>query len=304
MHFDITDLRLLAAIAETNNLTRGAERCHLSPAAASVRIKNIEESIGAKLLLRSSQGVTLTAPGQACVHHARIVIAQLEHLGNDIREYGRGIKGHLRLCASVTAIAEYLPAVLGRFLSTHSDVSIDLRERPSPEVVRAVSEGKADLGIIAGPVRTEALAVRPWRTDRLVLVVPRGHVLSGATSVSFAQTLNHDYVCLPEGTGLYAFVMQQVRELGQTINMRVQIGNFEACCRMIAEHIGIGIIPLSAALRLSQQNVVEIVPLSDEWALRKLSLCARSFSLLPGFARDLVELLEAEASLSEESSSR
>jgi DNA-binding transcriptional LysR family regulator len=291
MHFDLTDLRLLAAIAETNNLTRGAERCHLSPAAASVRIKNIEESIGAKLLLRSSQGVTLTAPGQAFVHHARLVMSQLEHLRHDISEYGRGIRGHLRLAASVTAVAEYLPAVLGRFLSSHPDVSIDLRERPSPDVVRAVSEGRADLGIVAGPVRTELLEVRPYRSDRLTLVVPHGHALAGADAVYFAQTLAYDYVCLPEGTGLYAFVMQQVRELNADINMRVQIGNFESCCRMIAEHIGIGIIPLSAATRLSQQSPVCIVPLADDWALRHLTLCARNFELLPGFARDLVDML-------------
>ncbi|EJN07626.1 LysR substrate-binding domain-containing protein [Herbaspirillum sp. YR522] len=291
MHFDITDLRLLAAIAETNNLTRGAQRCHLSPAAASVRIKNIEQSIGAKLLLRSSQGVTLTAPGQAYVHHARLVMAQLEHLRHDISEYGRGIKGHLRLAASVTAIAEYLPAVMGRFLSSHPDVSIDLRERPSPDVVRAVSEGRADLGIIAGPVRTESLEVRPYRSDRLALVVPHGHALADSQAVHFAQTLAYDYVCLPEGTGLYAFVMQQVRELNAEINMRVQIGNFDACCRMIAENVGIGILPLSAATRLSQQAAVRIVPLADDWALRELSLCARSFDLLPGFARDLVAVL-------------
>lgn len=294
MHFDITDLRLFVAVAETNNVTRGAERCHLSPASVSVRIKNIEEDLGAKLFIRNSHGVTLTAPGQAFVHHARIVLAQLDHLRNDVQEYNRGIKGHLRVVASITAIAEFLPAALGRFLGNHPDVSIDLKERPSPDVVRAVSEGKADLGIVAGPVRTEALETRPYRSDRLVLVVPRHHSLSGECAVSFAETLAFDYVCLPEGTGLYAFLMQQVQDLGKTLKMRVQIGNFEACCRMIEEHVGIGVVPLSAASRLSQQMAVDIVELSDEWAVRKLSLCARNFDQLPSFAKELVDMLTTD----------
>ncbi len=295
LHFDITDLRLLVAVAETNNLTRGAERCHLSPASVSVRIKNIEEGIGAKLFIRNSHGVTLTAPGQAFVYHARIVLGQLQHLRNDVQDYGRGIKGHLRFSASITAIAEFLPAVLGRFLSSHPDVSIDLKERPSPEVIRAVSEGKADLGIVAGPVRMETLEVKPYKSDRLVLVVPDHHRLAAEHAVFFTDTLEFDYVCLPEGTGLYAFLMQQAQELGRGIKMRVQIGNFEACCRMIEQNVGIGVIPLSAASRLSQQMAVRIVDLADEWSLRRLTLCARSFDLLPNFARELVEALVADS---------
>src|SRR5690349_8045342 len=74
MHFDLTDLRLAVAIAEANSLTRGAERCHLSVPAVSVRIKNLEETLGTKLMYRSSQGVTLTPAGQALVHHARLVL--------------------------------------------------------------------------------------------------------------------------------------------------------------------------------------------------------------------------------------
>lgn len=295
MHFDITDLRLFVAVAETSNLTRGAERCHLSPASVSVRIKNIEESIGAKLFIRSSHGVTLTEAGKAFAYHARIVLGQLEHLRSDMQDYGRGIKGHLRFVASITAIADYLPAALGRFLSSHPDVSIDLKERPSPDVVRAVVEGKADLGIVAGPVATDGLEIKPYRSDRLVLVVPGGHALAGRGAVRFADTLEFDYVCLPEETGLYAFLVQQARELGRGIRMRVQIGSFDACCRMIEEHVGIGIVPLSAAARLSQQMALELVDLADDWSVRRLSLCARSFDQLPVFAKELVDGLVADA---------
>lgn len=298
MHFDLTDLRLFVAVAETNNLTRGAERCHLSAAAVSVRIKNIEEGLGAKLFIRSSHGVTLTAPGQAFVHHARIVLAQLEHLRTDVLDYGRGIKGHLRIVASITAVAEFLPEALGRYLGSHPDVSLDLKECPSPAVVRVVSEGKADLGIVAGPVRTESLEVKPYRSDRLVLVVPRGHLLAGERALKFADTLDFDYVCLPEGTGLYAFLMQHVQDLGRIMKMRVQIGSFDACCRMIEANVGIGVLPLSAASHLAKQMAIQTVHLTDDWAIRKLTLCARNFDLLPNYAKALVEVLIADAAVS------
>ncbi|MDZ5457928.1 LysR substrate-binding domain-containing protein [Azohydromonas lata] len=295
VHFDLTDMRLLVAIAEANSLTRGAERCHLSAAAVSVRIKNLEEAIGARLLYRSSQGVTLTPPGQAFVHHARAVLGQIEHLRSDLQEYGEGVKGHLRVFASITAMAEFLPPVLSRYLATHRDVSIDLRERPSGDIVRAVTEGQTDLGIVSGPVRTEGLEVLPWRSDRLVLVTPLEHPLAGHGTVSFTDTLEHDHVGLQEGTGLHAFLTQKAMDVGRAFKLRIQAGSFEVCCRMIAADVGLGVMPESAAHRYREQLPIQILELSDAWSLRRLQLCARSFELLPGFARELVEMLQADA---------
>ena len=159
MHFDLVDLRLITCIAETDSLTRGAERFHMSVPAASTRIKNLEESMGAKLLYRTSQGVTLTPPGQAFLHHARVVLSQLEQLRGDMQEYARGIKGHVRIFANTTATTEFLPNDLRDFLAEHPDVNVELRERLSHDVVRAVSEGTADVGIVAGNVRPESLEV-------------------------------------------------------------------------------------------------------------------------------------------------
>ena len=176
-HFDFADLRLFICIAQENSLTRGAERVHMSLPAASTRIKNLEESLGAKLLYRASNGVTLTPPGQVLLQHALDVQRQMEHLCSDLQEYAQGVKGHVRLFANTTAITEFLPGVLSRFLASHRNVNVDLRERLSPIIVRAVTDGAADIGIVAGNVRSEGLEVLPYREDRLILVCARGHAL-------------------------------------------------------------------------------------------------------------------------------
>lgn len=295
MHFDLTDLRLMVAIAEANSLSKGAERVHLSAAAVSVRVRNIEESLGTKLLYRSSQGVTLTPPGQALVQHARLVLGQLEHLRSDMQEYAKGVKGHLRMYASITAIAEFLPPVLGRFLAAHPDVNIDLREQPSSDIVRAVSEGQADLGIISGPVRTEGLELRPYREDRLVVVASKRHALAKSRGVPFARTLDFFHVGLPEATGLHALLAARSAEIGKPFRQRIQVGSFEAACRMVAEDVGLGVMPGSAAARHARDLPVRVLALQDDWSLRKLQLCARSFELLPGFAQALVAALGESA---------
>ena len=295
MHFDLTDLRLLVKVAEANSVTGGAEAMHLSVPAASTRIKNLEESIGAKLLFRTPQGVTLTPPGQTFVQHARLVLGQLERLRGDLQEYAKGIKGHLRVWASATAMGEFLPPVLQTYLRRHPDVNVDLRERLSHDIVRLVGEGTIDVGIVSGYERTEALQVIPYRRDRLVLVVPRGHALTAAGAVAFADTLAFDHIGLNEASALRAFLQRICDELHQRLKLRIEVSNFEAACRMVEAGVGVGVMPESAARRHALAMAIEIVPLVDAWSLRQMHVCVRSLEALPAFARDLIELLVEDA---------
>jgi DNA-binding transcriptional LysR family regulator len=295
MHFDLIDLRLMVRIAETNSLTRGAENSHMSLPSASTRVKNLEESLGTKLLYRTSQGVTLTPPGQALVHHARLVLGQIENLRGDMQEYAKGVKGHLRVFANTTALGEFLPPVLRTYLLSHPDVNVDLKERLSHDIIRAVTEGQTDIGIVAGHVRTENLEVIPYRKDRLVLVVPSAHALAGAECIAFEETLGYDHVGLQESSAIHAFLRQVCDGLHRRLPLRIQVGNFEAACRMIEANVGVGILPESAARRHAQSMAIHIVALKDDWSLRALLICMRKLDALPGFARDLVDLLVEDA---------
>ncbi|WP_322048892.1 LysR substrate-binding domain-containing protein [Paraburkholderia sp. J67] len=294
MHFDLVDLKLFTHVAEASSLTRGAERAHLSLPAASTRIKNLEEQVGVKLLSRTSQGVTLTAPGETLLAHARRVLKQLEQLTGDLQEYAQGVKGHVRVFANTTAMSEFLPAVLRTYLINHPDVYVDIHERLSPDIVRAVQDGSVDIGIVAGEVRTEGLDVMPYRRERLVLACALSNPLAQADEIDFAQTLDYDFVGPPDDSAIYAFLKRASSDLQRTIRWRIRVSNFEAACRMIEANIGIGVLPEGAARRHAQTMALKVVPLTDAWAVRKLQICVTDRETLPLFARQLVDLLVAD----------
>lgn len=294
LHLNLVDFELFINIANANSLTRGAELSHMSLPAASTRIKNIEESLDAKLFYRSCQGVTLTLPGQAFLHHARLVIRQIESLRGDLQEYIKGVKGHLRMFANTTAITEFLPTVLSSFLINHPNVSVDLQEYLSPDVVRSVIEGKADIGIVAGEVRTESLQTIPYRNDQLVLAIPKGHSLTIADTASFKDALNFDFVGLHETSAIQTFLTQIANGLHKALKMRIKVGNFEAVCRMVEADVGIAVLPLSAARRHAKTMDIRIIALQDSWSLRNLQICVRDIETLPTFARELVDILIAD----------
>jgi DNA-binding transcriptional LysR family regulator len=291
MNFDLTDLRLFVLAAEELNLTRAAARKHLSLAAASARIKALEEQSGLPLFQREARGLQLTAPGEAFLHHARELLRQVSELRNDLHDYSGGLRGHLRVFANTTAVMDFLPELLPPFLAAHPRVNIDLQEKPNAEIARGVAEGRADLGIVAGQVDRLGLQAQHFSTDRLVLATPRGHRLARRKLVAFADTLDEDAVGMHHGSTLQAFLAQESDKLGRPMKLRIQLASFDAMCRMIGAGVGVGVVPESAALRNRQAQKLALVPLSDSWNVRERYVLARDFAQLPGYARDLVQAL-------------
>lgn len=295
LHFDLTDMQLMVNVAGASSITRGAELTCLSVPAASNRVKNLESHLGTALLYRSSQGVTLTPSGEAFVRHARLVLRQLEHLRGDMQEYAQGIKGCVRICVNTTAMNEFIPPVLERYLVGHPDVNIELRERLSHQVVKAIADGAADVGITAQESGGIGLEFIPYRSDRLTLVTHADHPLARQDACSFESTLDHDYVGLFEASAIHSFLQKAADEKGRFFRARVEVSNFETACRLIAAQVGIGVIPESAARRYARGMPLKLITLTDDWALRKLHICVREFLGLPVFARELVALLIQDA---------
>jgi DNA-binding transcriptional LysR family regulator len=221
------------------------------------------------------------------------VLLQTEHLRNDLLEYAQGIKGHIRLHANTTA-SEFLPASLCRFLAAHPNVSIDLRERLSHEIIRAVVEGMTDIGIVAGTVRTDGLEVLPYREHRLALAVAADHPLAACDAIDFDDTLDYEFVGLQQASAFQLFLLQTADAVNKSLKFRIQMGNFEAVCRMVEAGIGIGVVPDSAARRYAQRMSIRIIPLRNDWAVGRLKICVRGLQTLPAFARDLINRLVSE----------
>ena len=291
MQFDLTDLRLFVRTAEEGALTHAAARQHLSLAAASVRVKTLEDRVGLPLLYREARGVRLTPAGEAFFRHARAVLRQTEQLRAELQEYGGGLRGHLRVFANTTAVMDFLPELLPAFLREHPRVNIDLQEKPNADIARGVRDGRADLGIVAGDVDLTGLRAVHFSTDRLVLVVARGHPLARHKSVTFADTLDHDHIGMHSGSTLQAYLSRITEQMGRTLKLRIQLTSFDAMCRMIGGGVGIGVVPESAARRnLAAMRLVQI-ELTDEWKWRERRVLSRQSDALPAYAQALVELL-------------
>jgi DNA-binding transcriptional LysR family regulator len=294
MRFDLADLKLFVNVVEAGSITGGAERLNLALAAASTRIRNMEAVLGTPLLHRQRQGVAPTQAGHTLVLHARILLRQAERMHGDLGQYAQGLRGQVRLLSNTNALTEFLAEPLSAFLAAHPRVNIDLEERLSDEIVAAVADGAADIGIVAGTVAMAGLETLPFRTDRFVTVVAPRHPLAAAASVAFAEMLDCDFVGLDRTSALQRFLSEKAERLGRRLKLRVQLRSFDAVCRFVECDVGVGIVPATTALRLSRTMAIRRVELADAWAVRELKICLRRAADLPIYARQLVQHLAVQ----------
>jgi len=245
---DLTSLQLFVAVCELGSIARAAEREFIAASAVSKRLSDLEAQVETPLLYRHTRGVSLTPAGQSLLHHARSVLFGLEKMQAELSEYADGVRGHVRIHASISAVVQFLPEDLGAFAREHPQVKIDLQEHLSSEVARAVHEGAADIGICNTQGLPEGLqlAQRPYRRDELVLVTPKGHALARRREVSFEDTLEFDHVGLHSNSSVYVAMRDAAAASGRTIRLRIQVTGLDAMCRMIHNGLGVGVMPRRA----------------------------------------------------------
>lgn len=290
---DLTSLQLYVAVCERGSIGKAAEMAFMATSAVSKRLSDLESTLGSRLLDRHARGATPTPAGQSLLHHARSVLFSLDKMQGELSEYVDGVRGHVRVHANISAIVQFLPEDLGTFIGRHEGIKIDLEEHLSTEVVRAVHEGAADLGIChtgAGGQPTD-LQTRSYRQDQLTLVVPSHHPLAEHESLAFTDSLEWDHVGLHANSSIYRAMHTAAAAVGRSIRLRIRVTGLDAMCRMIHNGLGVGLMPKRAFELMHGVGDLTCVALTDTWTTRQIDLVARDFASLPASARLLVEHL-------------
>jgi DNA-binding transcriptional LysR family regulator len=289
MRFDLTDMRLFLTVLERGSITKGAQAMHLALASASERIAGMESALGAPLLERNRRGVQATPAGEAFVRHAREILHQVEQMRGELRTYATGLKGRIRLLSNTAALASYLPPRLARFLAAHPDLSIDLEERSSFEIVPAIAEGRADLGLVADITDLARLQTHLVAQDRLVVVASSAHRVAREASAAFVDVVGEPFVGLADAA-LEMHLAERASRLGRQIEYRIHMRGIDNVGMLVEAGIGIAVMSEVSADMIRRPGLA-IVTLSEPWATRRLYLCARAFETLTPHAALLVRAL-------------
>ena len=282
--FDLVSIRLVVDCVQHGSLSAAARERHLALAAASRRIRELEDAVGEPLFERHGRGVLPTPAGRVFARHALVLLQTLEQMGSELADLRSGVATHVRLCASTAAINEFLPPLLARYAKQHADVRVDLEEQMSSGVVAALREGRADLGVFVEGVETQGLDTEVFRHDELVLVLPARHRLVGRGALPFAAALDEDWISLSDGAALLQKQHEAAHAAGRPLKLRMQVRSFDAVCHLVASGLGIAVLPKNAALPIAGAMKLHWRALSDPWASRRMLVATRSGAQDPAVA--------------------
>lgn len=293
---DPTSLQLFIRVVEEGTIAAAADREHIAAAAVSKRLSEIESALRTPLLMRTNKGVEPTAAGRALLSLARRALHELDQIPVQLQSYASGVRGLVRVCASMSAITQFLPGDIEAFLAEYPDVQMHLEEKVSAAVTKAVADNAADIGVFTAAPHGDQLETFAYRSDRLVLCMPKDHPLGAKAELSFLEALDYDMVGLHTGSAIVVELDRAAGAAQRSLNLRIQVTSFDAQCMMISCGLGVGVLPEAVAQRNAATLNIQTVPLTDMWARRQFKVCMRSSESVPIAARLFVRHLQASAS--------
>jgi DNA-binding transcriptional LysR family regulator len=292
---DPTSLKLFVSVVEEGTIAGAANREHIAAAAVSKRIAEIESALGTQLLLRTNKGAEPTAAGIALLGLARRALHELDQIPVQMEGYAAGVRGLVRVCASMSAITQFLPADIQTFLSRYPAVQVQLEERTSPLVARFVAENAADIGIFTSAPHDPQLETFAYQHDRLVLCTPRAHGLAARGAVSFDEIVDEDIVGMHNTSAIGVLLERAAGLAERPLRMRIRVTSFDALCMMIHCGLGVGVLPEAVARRNAVTLDVAVVQLTEPWARREFRIAVRKGESLPVAAQLLATHLQERA---------
>ena len=244
---DLRHLRYFVVVAEEGNITRAAERLHIAQPPLSRQIQQLEEELGVPLLVRGSRPLTLTEAGQFFYAHARQLLSQTRELEAMTRRIGT-IERKLSIGFVGSTLYGMLPKVIRRFRSEQNTTELTLHEMTSMEQIRALKEGKIDVGF--GRIRHEDPNVRRivLREERLVAALPSGHALAdGKPVLSLLDIVDETLIVFPKAPrpSFADQVLASFHDRGLEPKKIYEARELQVAIGLVAAGEGVAIVPSS-----------------------------------------------------------
>lgn len=246
---EIRQLRAFIAIAELGTFTAGALRVHVTQAAISMQIRQLENELGAKLFVRAPRRVMLTEAGEQLLHRARQILRDHDAAIDEIAELAGAERGRLRIgSASAKVTTDVLPKLLKEVRRQHARAEITVASGTSEALVQQILAGELDVAFVSLPVEARAINTERLIQDQLVAIASPRHPLAKQRTIS-AYTLAGEKLILGErGGNTRRLIDQFFEQAGVALQISMELSRQAAIRRMVEEDMGVGIVPLQSVI--------------------------------------------------------
>lgn len=280
----IRHLEIFVQVYREQSITRAAEKLYMTQPAVSVAIRELENHYDVALFERLGRRLYVTGEGQALYARAVQLLEEFRGLERDL-----GHSPSLRVGSSVTLGNFLLPRVAKEWQRRHPERPLQVTVANGGRLQQMLRDNQLDLAVIEGPVERGELQTRVLRQDRLVLVLPEGHPLSGLETIRLEQVLQSPLLVREEGSAGRRCLEQVLARRGLQADRRWESIDTQALVQAVRDGLGVALLPQELAEKASG---VVVRTLEDEDFCRENVLAWHRHKRLSEALLELMELLE------------
>jgi LysR family carnitine catabolism transcriptional activator len=291
MNIPINQVIAFSAVARTGSFAEAAIQLHLSQPTLSIAIKNLEESLGGKLLARTTRAVSLTPEGKAFYPVAKRLITDWEQSLQDVRNHFKLLRGKLDIAAMPTYTINLLPSILASFHRQYPGINVTVHDVIAEDVVEMVREGRCELGITFEPQDADDLDFEALFTDRFIAILPAKHPLLEQQRLRWIEFLEHPQISLQRPAGTRVLIDQALTEKALTLTPVFESQQLVSIGRMVREGLGLSVVPSSSRAQMEEMGL-HCRAISSPIIIHKLGIVTRRQQALSTAAQAIRSLIK------------
>jgi DNA-binding transcriptional LysR family regulator len=270
---NITQLRTFLAVIDHGSFSDAAKVLGISQPAVTMQLQTLEADLGVTLLDRRYRRIDLTESGRLLEPHARRTLAEVDSARDELAQLSGDVGGQLEIAASTTPGVYVIPRLLGAFLSANPAVSVTVTVHDTADVIAAVEEGRAQIGVVGAVVKGAKVAFKEFAEDELIAICPPSSPFAAKRGVKLSALADADWVAREPGSGTGVMVERELAAAGvDPTRLRVvaQLGTGEAIVSAIEGGLGIAMVSLLVAEKALAQGTVARIDLAGARLRRPL----------------------------------
>ncbi|MEA5015336.1 MAG: LysR family transcriptional regulator [Candidatus Limiplasma sp.] len=289
----IRHLRIFVAVCREASITNAAEKMYMTQPAVSLAIKELEENYGVKLFDRLTRRIQITQDGKRLLEYALHMVGLFDEMEQAMRNPDAA--GELKIGSSLTIGACLLPAYTQRLTRRHPNITPKVVVDNSDSIIKAVAEGRIDLGLVEGSVSDESLCARAFMEDALVAVCARQHPFAQRDAVSMDEFLAEPLLLREHGSGGRELFESMVTLLGKQANPLWESVSTTALIRAVEAGNGVAVLPQRLVGEYIQAGRIRKAPLEGPMLSRWFYLIYHKKKYLSESIRSFVDIVMEDA---------
>jgi DNA-binding transcriptional LysR family regulator len=268
-HITIREIDVFVAVADTLSFSKASEQFHISQPSLSATIRNLENTLGARLFDRHTRSVALTPVGNEFLFIARQLLSDFDEAFERVSDLIQGNEGVLTIAASPSVMASFLPGALKEFRAAYPRIKVQLYEEVFEQCIDMLRSQKVDVALTPRKEAADDLLQYELFEDRLVLVCPNEHPLARLTSVQWRQIARYGQIVMKVASNVRQLIDQEHARHGIEPTTVYEVDRVSSMVSFIATGHGVGILPYSL-FRSYDRSTVTCRRISDGEVSRKI----------------------------------